>query len=272
MRKFLTILLALILSVGLSFGRGGSVSVRGYFRSNGTYVAPHFRSAPDGYFWNNYSAKGNVNPFTGTVGTKLPPVNYGSDVWVNGYFRKDGTYVHGYYRSAPNGNTLDIFSTSGSINPSTGKVGTKLPPLKTDNPSSLPEYSGSSDNTSTIANPPLPGIGFRMPDTFSNRPSPVFDRPVTVTPLLPQELQTVQQTQPIQPTHPVPSMITSYTYSESKMRNQKAAEIKRQLDRDLDPEKYTYSQMLDIQMRYQKAAEVKRQRKRPIIPTFLFVR
>ena len=32
------------------------VSVNGYFKSNGTYVAPHFRTSPDGFKWNNFSA------------------------------------------------------------------------------------------------------------------------------------------------------------------------------------------------------------------------
>lgn len=50
-----------------------AVHVRGYFRSNGTYVAPHYRSNPDGIFSNNYSTYGNVNPYTGKEGTKLSP-------------------------------------------------------------------------------------------------------------------------------------------------------------------------------------------------------
>lgn len=33
--------------------RGGAVHVSGYTRANGTYVAPHYRSAPDGDFGNN---------------------------------------------------------------------------------------------------------------------------------------------------------------------------------------------------------------------------
>ena len=32
------------------------VSVNGYFKSNGTYVAPHFRTSPDSYTFNNFSA------------------------------------------------------------------------------------------------------------------------------------------------------------------------------------------------------------------------
>ena len=46
------------------------VSVRGYFRKDGTYVAPRRRSAPDNSFDNNWSTQGNVNPFTGQPGTK----------------------------------------------------------------------------------------------------------------------------------------------------------------------------------------------------------
>jgi hypothetical protein len=46
--------------------------VNGYTRSNGTYVAPHMRSDPDGNPYNNWSTKGNVNPYTGQEGTKNP--------------------------------------------------------------------------------------------------------------------------------------------------------------------------------------------------------
>lgn len=67
------------------YGRssGGTVHVNGYYRSNGTYVAPHYRSAPDGNFYNNWSTKGNINPYTGEEGTKtIDPnshtVTYGS--------------------------------------------------------------------------------------------------------------------------------------------------------------------------------------------------
>lgn len=44
--------------------------VKGYYRSNGTYVAPHHRSGRDGYHNNNWSVEGNVNPYTGKPGTK----------------------------------------------------------------------------------------------------------------------------------------------------------------------------------------------------------
>lgn len=47
--------------------------VRGHFRSSGSYVAPHYRSNPDGNFYNNWSTSGNVNPYTGSFGTRSQP-------------------------------------------------------------------------------------------------------------------------------------------------------------------------------------------------------
>ena len=58
--------------------RSGSVSVKGHFRRDGTYVSPHFRSAPDGNSFNNWSTRGNINPFTGKNGTRtLPAIDQG---------------------------------------------------------------------------------------------------------------------------------------------------------------------------------------------------
>ena len=48
----------------------GGVAVRGYFRSNGTYVQPHYRSGANGIASDNWSARGNVNPYTGKFGTQ----------------------------------------------------------------------------------------------------------------------------------------------------------------------------------------------------------
>lgn len=43
---------------------------RGYYKRNGTYVAPHHKTNPDCYRYNNYSAKGNINPYTLKKGTQ----------------------------------------------------------------------------------------------------------------------------------------------------------------------------------------------------------
>lgn len=42
--------------------------VNGYYRGDGTYVAPHIRSAPNGFQADNYNAQGNINPNTGARG------------------------------------------------------------------------------------------------------------------------------------------------------------------------------------------------------------
>lgn len=44
------------------------IRVGSYFRSNGTYVQSYYRTSPDSYRWNNWSYRGNVNPFTGRRG------------------------------------------------------------------------------------------------------------------------------------------------------------------------------------------------------------
>jgi len=56
---------------------GDYVYVRGYYRWDGTYVRPHYRTQPDGIFWNNWSSWGNINPFTGERGYRLPSYDYG---------------------------------------------------------------------------------------------------------------------------------------------------------------------------------------------------
>ena len=53
-------------------GRGGSHTVRGHVTSKGTYVAPHRATNPNSTRMDNWSTKGNVNPYTGRTGTKNP--------------------------------------------------------------------------------------------------------------------------------------------------------------------------------------------------------
>lgn len=50
-----------------------------YFRgcSDGTYVRPHYRSASDGDLYNNWSTRGNVNPYTGET-RPVDPYGIGS--------------------------------------------------------------------------------------------------------------------------------------------------------------------------------------------------
>lgn len=47
--------------------------------------------------------------------------------YTRGYYRSDGTYVNGYYRTRPNRTTIDNYSTRGNYNPYTGRRGTASP-------------------------------------------------------------------------------------------------------------------------------------------------
>lgn len=47
--------------------------------------------------------------------------------YVKGYTRADGTYVQGYYRTQPDGNVWNNYSTQGNYNPYTGQQGTVNP-------------------------------------------------------------------------------------------------------------------------------------------------
>lgn len=82
-----------------------TVYVRGYFRSDGTYVRSHYRSPP-------YSNPPYQQQYHRTTSTYRPHVaengsyygqlnNQGQPkrVYVQGYYRRDGTYVRGHYRS-----------------------------------------------------------------------------------------------------------------------------------------------------------------------------
>lgn len=57
-------------SSGLSSTDGGSHSVRGHVRKDGTYVQPHRATNQNGTQRDNWSSKPNVNPYTGKPGEK----------------------------------------------------------------------------------------------------------------------------------------------------------------------------------------------------------
>ena len=58
--------------MGLSGMAYADQYVNGYTRSNGTYVQPHYQTDPNNSRFDNYSSKGNVNPYTGQAGTVDP--------------------------------------------------------------------------------------------------------------------------------------------------------------------------------------------------------
>lgn len=59
-----------ILLLALCFSSYAQVYVKGYYKKDGTYVQPHYRSSPNSTKMDNYSTKGNINPYTGKEGNK----------------------------------------------------------------------------------------------------------------------------------------------------------------------------------------------------------
>lgn len=73
-----SVLIALLLASS-SFAK--DVYVDGHMRRDGTYVAPHHRSAPDNNQSNNYGSQGNYNPYTGQQGTIQPQPTYQQPIY-----------------------------------------------------------------------------------------------------------------------------------------------------------------------------------------------
>ena len=81
MRKLTTILIVFIsiFSFANLFAQS-DVYVNGYYKKSGTYVQPHFKTAPNSSMFDNYSTKGNYNPFTGKPG------------WIDPYLKVSSLY------------------------------------------------------------------------------------------------------------------------------------------------------------------------------------
>jgi len=61
---------AVALAISAPVFAKGSHAVRGHVTKKGSYVQPHRATNRDSTKANNYSHKGNVNPYTGKKGTK----------------------------------------------------------------------------------------------------------------------------------------------------------------------------------------------------------
>jgi hypothetical protein len=66
---------------------------------------------------------------------------------VNGYIRKDGTYVQPYMRSSPNAYKFDNYSSQGNTNPYTGQRGYAPNEFSTPRLPSPTPYSNPYGNT-----------------------------------------------------------------------------------------------------------------------------
>ncbi|MBI4035731.1 hypothetical protein HY383_02190 [Candidatus Daviesbacteria bacterium] len=74
MKKLLISLLlgVFVFSILIPTGVEAASRVKGYTKKNGTYVAPHYKTPPNKSKFDNFSTKGNINPYTGKKGTVNP--------------------------------------------------------------------------------------------------------------------------------------------------------------------------------------------------------
>ncbi len=69
----------------------------GYTKSNGTYVAPTYKTNPNSTNIDNYSTKGNSNPYNGNSGTRAQDYSSGSKNYGNGQTIQTGSKGGQYY-------------------------------------------------------------------------------------------------------------------------------------------------------------------------------
>lgn len=82
-----------------------TIYVSGYYRADGTYVRSYYRSKSSGdpTYASPYISHTPTHPLTAENGSYYGEISKTTGnpktVHVNGYYRKDGTYVRGHYRS-----------------------------------------------------------------------------------------------------------------------------------------------------------------------------
>jgi hypothetical protein len=71
-RVLISTIVAASVLVGFADQSNAQQAVSGYTRNNGTVVQPYYRSTPNNTTLDNYSTRGNTNPYTGAAGTRDP--------------------------------------------------------------------------------------------------------------------------------------------------------------------------------------------------------
>ncbi len=93
--KIIAVFIAIALS-GIAMSQN-QVYVNGYYNQYGTYVAPHYRTAPNNTINDNWSTKPNYNPYTGKQGTVKPTNSYYNNSYYNNSNNSQPSYNYNYY-------------------------------------------------------------------------------------------------------------------------------------------------------------------------------
>lgn len=127
MKKLLIGLFLLLLSFTPLFNVDAYVSVKGYYRSNGTYVAPHVRSNPNGLKYDNYGYKPSQGLYNSSYGTR-------GSTWDTPTYITDPSYYTG--KSLYESNSYSVPSYTPTYTPSY-------------TPTYVPSYTSSYPSTYT---------------------------------------------------------------------------------------------------------------------------
>ena len=104
--KKLFFTIALAFTAKFSFGQS-HLYVRGYYKDNGTYVQPHYRTSPNSTVYDNWSTYPNVNPYTGNIGIKT---------YNDSYYNAPTFRSSDFNRPSPLFQTNDLFKPNSLFN------------------------------------------------------------------------------------------------------------------------------------------------------------
>lgn len=180
MKKFF--FLALILSLTCCLlSAVGYTKVSGYYRKDGTYVRPHYRTLPNNNFYDNWSTKGNVNPFTGEPGTKTQ--EYSSSVEASSQTQNTSSSVKTSTNTSNSSSTLSNKIQSSSFNIldahwliqtlSNKPIGTKTQQLQTNTQLSNQQKIKTSISTNTNITLKLSNVSSMSKSTL------ILDNPIS---------------------------------------------------------------------------------------------
>ncbi|MCE9549101.1 hypothetical protein K8Q98_01745, partial [Candidatus Nomurabacteria bacterium] len=107
MNRLLTFVLVLLVIFISASNAEAYVKVKGYTRKDGTYVAPHVRSNPNGLKYDNYSYKPSQGLYNKTYGTR-------GATWDTPTYITDPDYYEGksLYESGSSGSISSTYDSS----------------------------------------------------------------------------------------------------------------------------------------------------------------
>ncbi|WP_417619842.1 SH3 domain-containing protein [Oceanihabitans sediminis] len=136
MKQLFTILFFFIFIFSFAQTNPNHVYVSGYYRSNGTYVKGHYRTAPNSTNRDNFSTRGNTNPYTGQAGYITPDNNTNSTYTRSSY--SSPTYSSSSYDKKNSSSSNTTYSNNSTTRSS-----------YSNNNSSNSSYSTSTTNAKT---------------------------------------------------------------------------------------------------------------------------